>query len=515
MMTANKTKVRFRENPEAEEALDMTRDQRSNVRWTIHRAMIPLGAFLIGLALAVQPALVQAQDHGVESLRQSGEAFATIAKEVSPAVVFIKVEKTVEEQGLPFAWPQSNQQNDQDFPQDFLHQFFNFPFRDNSPRKEHVVGQGSGFIVSNDGYIVTNNHVVGDADRVTVTLQDGREFTAKTVGTDPHSDIAVIKIDGDHLPDLKMGDSDKLDVGEWVLAVGNPFGLSHTITAGIVSAKGRSSVGITDYEDFIQTDAAINPGNSGGPLVDLDGDVVGMNTAIFSQSGGYMGIGFAIPANMVRSISDQIIEHGSVTRGYLGVTIQDLTPELAKSFGIHDEKGILVAQVVDDTPASKAGLKQGDLIVALNGGPTGKMGEFRNRIALTAPGTKDTLTILRDGKREDVDVTIGTLPQNAGSEKTTPATTQQIGLTVQNLTPDLAARLNYEGETGVVVSQVEHGSVAELAGIRAGSLIQEVNRTEVANVKQFQQAVDKTPKGQPILLLVKEGQYSRFVALQP
>jgi serine protease Do len=304
-------------------------------------------------------------------------------------------------------------------------------------------------------------------------------------------------------------------VGEWVLAVGNPFGLSHTITAGIVSAKGRSSVGITDYEDFIQTDAAINPGNSGGPLVDLDGDVVGMNTAIFSRSGGYMGIGFAIPANMVTSISQQIIEQGSVTRGYLGVTIQNLTPDLAKSFGLGDKKGVLIAQVVDDSPASKAGLKQGDLVLKLNGQPSGTMGDFRNRIAFTSPGTTETLTILRDGKEKRVEVTIGELPQDVVSEDSSPESSEQLGLSVRNLTPDLAARLDYEGESGVVISQVEPGSVAQLAGLRAGSLIQEVNRKAVTNVREFKKQLDQTPKGESILLLVKEGQYSRFVALEP
>ncbi len=235
----------------------------------------------------------------VQQLKETGQAFAQVAREVSPAVVFVKVEKTVQAPG-PFGT------SGQPGGDDLLRHFFEMPFGQQAPEQEHVMAQGSGFIVSSSGEIITNNHVVGDADKISVTLDDGREFPAKVVGTDPHSDVAVIKIDAKDLPSLQLGNSDKVEVGEWVVAVGNPFGLSESITAGIVSAKGRSSVGIADYEDFIQTDAAINPGNSGGPLIDLDGQVVGMNTAIYSRSGGNMGIGFAIPANMVRSIADQL-----------------------------------------------------------------------------------------------------------------------------------------------------------------------------------------------------------------
>ena len=236
---------------------------------------------------------------------------------------------------------------------------------------------------------MTNNHVVGDADRVTVQLLDGREYAAEIVGTDPPTDVALIKIDADEkLPFLKLGDSDRLEVGDWVLAFGNPFGLSHTLTAGIVSAKGRSGIGLNDYENFIQTDAAINPGNSGGPLVNLDGEVVGMNTAISAAAGGYMGIGFAIPINMARDIRQQLVSHGTVTRGRLGVVIQDLTKELADAFGIEQRTGILIAQVQDDSPAQQAGLQQGDVILKMDGEPVDKVATFRNKIALTRPGTK-------------------------------------------------------------------------------------------------------------------------------
>ena len=476
-----------------------------------HRAKYPLGVLFLGIVCILLSGSVRAQETALETLKKSGKAFASVAKQVSPGVVFVRVEKTVEQEGpLSFVWPQGHNSSGDDL----LRRFFDFPFQESPPRQEHVIGQGSGFFISSDGYILTNNHVVGDADRVTVTLEDGREFTAKTVGTDPHSDVAVIKIDADQLPALNLGNSDDVEVGEWVVAVGNPFGLSHTITAGIVSAKGRNTVGITDYENFIQTDAAINPGNSGGPLIDLEGKVIGMNTAIFSQSGGYMGIGFAIPINMAKTISDQLIENGTVTRGYLGIVIQDLTPELAESFGLAGEKGILVAQVNDDSPAAKAGLKEGDVIVGLDDQVTGTMGDFRNKIALTAPGAKQTLHVLRGGKRIDLTVTIGKLSEDSGHGGNLTETTHELGLTVQDLTPELAARLNLEGETGVVVTQIAPGSAAERAGLRPGVLIQEVNRTRIANLQQFQRALREDGHGdQEVLLLVREGEFSRFVVL--
>ena len=469
------------------------------------------------LTILLVPFPAQAQDHGIESLRQTGKAFASVARETSPAVVFIQVEKTVQQQPAQFFSPFGE---GSPFGDDFFRRFFGTPqpgqprqFRQ-APQQQRVVGQGSGFIITKEGYILTNNHVVGDADKVTVKLQDGREFTAKTIGADVHSDVAVIKIDGKDLPMLQMGDSDKLEVGEWVVAIGNPFGLSHTLTVGVVSAKGRSSVGIADYENFIQTDAAINPGNSGGPLVDLDGKVVGMNTAIFSRSGGYMGIGFAIPINMAKAIKDQLIQTGSVTRGYLGIVIQDLTPELAKSFGMKDHQGILVAQVSKDSPAEKAGLKQGDVIVAFAGKSVEKVGAFRNRVALKAPGSKEKITVLRNGKRKTLSITIGKLPDGEFAAAGTPHSLEKLGLTVQTLTPDLARQFGIQGEKGVVVTQVTPGSAAAMAGINPGAVILEVNRNPVSNTEEFKQAVAQTPEKSAVLLLIKDGQYSRYMALK-
>ena len=475
----------------------------------------PIAAVCL-LAFLLVPFPAQAQDHGIESLRQTGKAFAAVAKEASPAVVFIQVEKRINQQrSVQFFSPFSE---NSPFGDEFLRHFFDAPqserprqFR--QPPQQQVVGQGSGFIISKDGYILTNNHVVGDADKVTVKLQDGREFKAKTIGTDSHFDVAVIKIDNKNLPVLPLGDSDAIEVGEWVVAIGNPFGLSHTLTVGVVSAKGRSRVGIADYENFIQTDAAINPGNSGGPLIDLDGKAVGMNTAIFSRSGGYMGIGFAIPINMIKSIKDQLIQSGRVTRGHLGIAIQDLTPELAKSFGLKNQQGILIAQVSEGSPAEKVGLKQGDVIVEFAGKPVDEVGAFRNVAALKTPGSKEKITVLRNGKRKTLFITIGEMPDDELAALGEPHSLEKLGLTVQTLTPDLARNFGIQDGEGVVVIRVTPGSAAALAGINPGVVILEVNRTPVSNTEEFKRAVAQTQEGDVVLLLIRDGQYSLYVPL--
>lgn len=449
-----------------------------------------------------------AQEKGLESLKQTGQAFRSVAKKVSPAVVFIKVEKEVTSQGsAEFFSP---------FNDDFFRRFFGDPrqFKNphQSPQKRRQVGQGSGFLISPDGYILTNNHVAGDADTVAVQLLDGREYKAKIVGADPGSDLAVIKIDESDLPFLKLGSSEKLEVGDWVLAVGNPFGLSHTLTAGIVSAKGRSGIGLNDYEDFIQTDAAINPGNSGGPLVNLDGEVVGINSAIFSRSGGYMGIGFAIPIDMAKDIKNQLIEHGEVKRGRIGIYIQDMTKDLADSFDLDEVTGILITQVQEDSPAEEADLKQGDIILEVDGDKVDKVANFRNRIALTAPGTKVMLTILRDGEREKIKVKIGKMDSADSKAKSSTSKLPKLGMELQQLTPDLAERLGYEGEEGVLIANVESGSLADRAGIRRGSLILEIDRQPVTSVKQVQKLLGTEKKTH--LFLLRQGEGTRYVAIK-
>ncbi len=448
-----------------------------------------------------------ADSAAVAQAKEMGQAFADVAKKVSPAVVFVQVEKKVTSGGpaAPSGFPGF-------FDDDLLRRFFGEAPFGKSP-EQVVQGQGSGFIVSDDGYVMTNNHVVSGADKVKVKLPDDREFDAEIVGTDPHTDVAVIRIDADHLPALTFGDSDEIQVGDWVLALGNPFGLANTLTAGIVSAKGRSGMGITDYEDFIQTDAAINPGNSGGPLVNLDGEVVGMNTAIFSRTGGYAGVGMAIPINMASEIERQLVANGSVQRGFLGIMIQDLTPELAASFDVGDTQGILVSETTDGSPADKAGIKRGDIILELDGRPVGRPDQFRNHIALMSPGTKVNLNVLRDGKRVPITVTIGRREEDE-LVATSPASDNELGLKATNLTAELAERFGYAGLSGVVITEVKSGSLADLAGLSPGMLIQEVNRMSVSNLNEFKGAIEQGAGKDGTLLLVRDRRGSRYVFLK-
>ncbi len=437
------------------------------------------------------------------------KAFAEVAKKAGPAVVFVQVEKVVVRRGpaiqpFPFGSPFDF------FGEDFFERFFGHRF----PRKFRQMGAGSGFIISKDGYILTNNHVVADADKVKVKLADGREFEAKIVGTDPASDVAVLKINAKNLPVLPLGDSDKIEVGEWVLAIGNPFGLTQTVTVGVISAKGRSGVGITDYEDFIQTDAAINPGNSGGPLVNLKGEAIGMNTAIFTRSGGYMGIGFAIPINMVKIITKQLIETGKVTRGWLGVVIQDLNEDLAKSFGLEKPEGALVTEVAEDSPAARAGLKSGDVIVEYNGKPVKHVAELRTMVALTPPGTKVKLTVVRHGKRKVLEVTIGSQPQSLALLTGQDEFLQKLGLEVRPLTPELAEQFGYGVNEGIIITGVAPESPAALAGLKPGMLIEEVNHQKVRTMKDFAEALAQSKKTGRVLLLVRDKEFRRYVAIR-
>jgi len=365
-----------------------------------------MNRFLVMLVLALPlfvPLRVDAIDGGVESLRQSGKAFASVAQVISPSVVNIQIESDSPETGMtqvPLPFGERFPFGDEFFKRFFGDRFRGIPRQELPQGKRRTIGQGSGFVfaakdglLSDKTYILTNNHVVEGAGKINVRLQDGREFEAKITGRDPQSDVAVIEIPTGGIPPLKLADSAELEIGEWVIAIGNPFGLRHTVTVGVVSAKGRTTLGINDYEDFIQTDAAINPGNSGGPLVNLDGEVAGMNTAIFSRSGGYMGVGFAIPSNLVSAVANQLIQSGEVTRGYLGIVIQQLTPDLAESFGLDQHRGILVAQVAEGSPAAKAGLRQGDVITAYQGEPVNDVGAFRNRVALTLPDSQAQVTV--------------------------------------------------------------------------------------------------------------------------
>jgi serine protease Do len=326
-------------------------------------------------------------------------------------------------------------------------------------------------IVSSDGYILTNNHVVSRAEKLTVMLSDDKKYQARVIGTDPQSDVAVLKIDTDGLPAARLGDSDSVRVGQWVIAVGNPFQLMHTVTAGIISAKGRSQLGLADYEDFIQTDAAINPGNSGGALADLDGRVIGINTAINSPTGGNVGIGFAIPINMAKNVMETLISEGRVARGYMGILPQDIDENLLAALKLKSTRGSIVGDVTADGPADKAGIKRGDVIIALNGRKVEDSNDLRNIVAQTKPETRIEVALIRDGKEKDMTVVLGERP--GGAEATGPGTApeeerslEKLGLSVQDLTPDIETRLGYQDEKGVLVTAVAAGSAAEEAAWR-------------------------------------------------
>ncbi len=465
---------------------------------------------------------VAAQDNSDTSmLERSGKAFSAVVKKVGPAVVYISVEKTVK--------GGSSLSGGDMAPEDFLRRFFGNQFEQFQQRQqrqmprqrqEQEVGAGSGFIIAPDGLILTNNHVVEDVDNIKVKLADKREFTAKVVGTDPQSDVALIKIDANNLPTLPLGDSNQLEVGEWVIAIGSPFELSQSVTVGVVSAKGRNRIGINDYENFIQTDAAINPGNSGGPLLNVRGQAIGINTAIFSRTGGNMGIGFAIPINMAKTVEEQLRSHGKVIRGWLGLIIQDVDENLAQSFGLGKAEGILVSEVTPDSPAEKAGLKQGDVILSFNGAPLADVSELRNQVAMTTPGSAATLDIIRNKQQQKVPVVIAEQPADFSTkakmkmQKQRGSLLEKLGLQLQELTPELATQFGYHNSQGVIVSEVEQGSPADNVGIEPGQLIEEVNRVRVHNLSELKDALGKNGSSNQVLLRIRTGEYSKYVALK-
>jgi serine protease Do len=386
------------------------------------------------------------------------------------------------------------------------------PFSEgNPPGGFEQRGVGSGFIMNRDGYILTNNHVVEDADQIKVKLANGKEYEGKVVGRDPKTDLALIKINASSdLQPLTLGNSDDLKVGSWVVAVGSPFGLEQTVTAGIVSAKGRV-IGSGPYDNFIQTDASINPGNSGGPLINMRGEVVGINTAIIASG---QGIGFAIPINMAKEIAPQLQNKGHVTRGWLGVSIQEVTPELAKSFGLKEKKGALVAQVVSGSPAEKAGIEQGDVIMEFDGKEVANSKDLPRIVASSPVGKAVTVKLLRNGKVLDRQLKVGEMEEKAEVARAS-SSKRSLGITVQNLSPELAKELGVKKEMGVVVTRVEPGSPASDAGIQTGDVIQEVNRKPVKNVEDFVEKVEKAKDQDNILLFLQRGQNNLFAAVTP
>lgn len=444
----------------------------------------------------------------------TAKSFVEIAKIVKPAVVNIAASRSGKGDG-----PQSSPFDDPFFRRFFGEEFFK---REQPHRERKERGQGSGVIVDPNGLIITNNHVVNKADDIRVILSDKREFKGKLIGTDTKTDVAIVKIEATGLSTIPFADSDQLEVGEFVLAVGSPFGLTQSVTMGIVSAVGRASMGIAEYEDFIQTDAAINPGNSGGALVNIRGELVGINTAIFSQSGGNMGIGFAVPSNLARSIMDQLVKTGKVVRGWLGVAIQELTPELASQFGLSETKGVLVSDVMDDSPAKKAGFERADVITEYDGKPMDSPTHLRNAVAQTPIGRKVSIKVIRDKKIKTIDVTIAEQPKSlgqAGSEdngESTAPTGVLSDLDVRELNEELAARYGIKtSERGVVIVRVRPGSTAEEMGVREGDIVLEVNRKAVNSVKSYERAVSGLAKDQAVLLLLKRKGQTIYLTLRP
>jgi serine protease Do len=434
------------------------------------------------------------------------QLFVPIAKRAKASVVNVSSVKKPQQDGQSFQNPF--------FDDPFFRRFFGEEFerRMPAPREFQQQGLGSGVILTQDGYIITNNHVVEGADELSVSLPDKRTFKAKVIGTDPKTDVAVIKIDASNLPALPWGDASQLEVGEMVLAVGNPFGLSQTVTMGIISAIGRANVGIVDYEDFIQTDAAINPGNSGGALVNLKGELIGINTAIFSRSGGYMGIGFAIPSTMAKSVMQSLIKHGKVIRGWIGVSIQDVTPDLAKEFGAVENKGALVGDVLEDSPASKAKLERGDIITAYNRVSVRDSNHLRGLVAETSPGTTARLSVLRDTKPLDLTITIGELPKElakASRDGSGKGEHALAGITVENVRQSGRSKAS----SGVVVTDIEPDSQAERAGLQKGDVIREINRKPVKDVKDFERLASQLSSHSSVLILVNRGNRAIFLSI--
>lgn len=468
---------------------------------SVRNSLFFINIFLI---LICTPAF-SAEPSATPTLQQFSKLFTQVAKKATSAVVYIKAEGVgdAEEIGGDM------QGEDHDpFDNDFLNRFFGMPYR-RGP-KQPSISQGSGFLVTPNGQILTNAHVVKGASKITVILHDGREMQATLIGLDSSTDVAVIKIEGKDFPYLKLGNSDDIEVGEWVMAIGSPFQLQASVTVGVVSAKGRQNLRITDFEDFIQTDAAINPGNSGGPLLDLSGNVIGINTAIVSKSGGHVGIGFAIPSNMAKLIMNQIVDNGSVIRGYLGVSLQPLDQDMADAFGLEKPEGALIAEVIKGSPADKAGLKQGDIILECNKVPVKTIGSFRNAISLTKPGTKVSLKVNRSGKI----INLSAILTSNGDEMSGSGLIQKLGMEVEPLTPATAKHLGYlANEEGVVVTKVKPGSAAAIAGIRPGFLIMAINHKKVSTLDDFNKALEETKKNR-ILILAKQGNVTRFYSIK-
>ncbi len=428
-------------------------------------------------------------------------SFAPLVEKYSPSVVNISTTSVVKRRIFP-SIPNSPFGGNDPF-----EEFFKRFFGDNYQQEFRRRGLGSGFIISEDGYIVTNNHVVDKADNIEVILKDGKRYKAKIIGKDRKTDLALLKIEPDTpLKPVKLGNSDELRIGDWVIAIGNPFGLGYTVTSGIVSAKGRS-LGLGAYDDFIQTDAPLNPGNSGGPLFNLKGEVVGVNTAIVARG---QGIGFAIPINMASYVISQLKETGKVVRGWLGVVIQSITPEIAESMNLKSTEGALVADVSPESPAEKAGIKRGDVIIKFNEHHIREFSDLSRLVGMTAPGSKVKITVLRDGKEQVLDVVLGELKDDQPKKKESPSD-KKLGITVSEITPELASKYNLDRTTGVIITDVSRNSKAWEAGFRPGDIILQINRKHIKSLKDFNEAISEAEKGKLALFLVERGDTTLYI----
>jgi serine protease Do len=443
-----------------------------------------------------------AQESNPAMTAQGLPDFVALAKKLKPEVVNISTTQTAKEQDAPDPF------GDNDPFGEFWKRFFGGPFPRGQYRQRSL---GSGFIIRQDGLILTNYHVVDDAERITVRLLDGREFTGKVVGKDQKTDIALVKINAQDLPVAPLGDSDRLEVGEWVMAIGNPFGLDNTVTSGIVSAKDRQ-IGEGPYDHFIQTDASINPGNSGGPLINLRGEVVGIDSAIYSQSGGNIGIGFAIPINLVKELLPQLESTGKVTRGWLGVSIQAMTPDLAASLGLDNAKGALVSSVVQDSPAGQAGIKAGDVIVGYEGKKIDNANDLPFLVAGTPVGKTVSLQILRNKETMTLPVTIAKMQE----EEAVAATSEKgdLGLTVEQITPEVAQNLGLDRTQGVVIRAVAPDSLAEEAGLQPGDIIREIDRKPIRDLSDYKKIMASAVQQKSVLFLIQRQDNTMFLALR-
>ncbi len=463
------------------------------------RAVYDMGASSVTRTATTTAAAVERANSPAELSR----GFETVAKEVEPAVVNINTTQIIHNAVSP---------NDP-FSQFFGGQDpFSFFYRQ-MPRDQKQRSLGSGFLVNSDGYILTNNHVVEHASSIQVKLSDDRVLDAKVVGADPESDLAVVKIKGTGYPTLKLGNSDQMQIGDWVLAFGSPFGLQKTMTAGIISAKGRV-IGAGNYDNFLQTDAAINPGNSGGPLVDLNGEVIGINTMIESENGGFQGIGFAIPSSMAGKIYDQIVKNGKVTRGWLGVYVQSMTPELAKSYSLQPDQGVVISEFLDNSPALKAGLQVGDIIQEYNGKAIHNANELSLAVAETPVGSSATTKVLRDGKQMTFDIKIGERPADVADnfQASKSAEHGKLGITVENITQDVMRQMNLSSMKGALVTEVRPGSPADDGGVQPGDVIREINRTPVNTAADVVAATQNLKSGDTVRLRIVRQGSSMFLA---